>query len=135
MSLTKDTRASLRNRDNYTGIALSCALWKTIDIWITKKHGDVLWSCDLQKKIIIFKEDHYIVMCTAMLKEMVSNYTEHNSDVYVWLLDPSKSFDRVEYNKLFQLLLDRKLPAIIIWLILDGYITTRKYVLWNSAFY
>lgn len=74
-------------------------------------------------------------MCTAMLKEMVSNYTEHNSDVYVWLLDPSKSFDRVEYNKLFQLLLDRKLPAIIIRLILDGYITTRKYVLWNSAFY
>ncbi len=82
-----------------------------------KKYSDVLRSCHLQ---LAFK-GHFTIMCTAILKETISHNMKHNSKVYVFLLDASKAFDRVEYGKLFQLLLGRKLPTLIIRSILDGY--------------
>ncbi len=97
VSIPKENRASVRNGDNYRGIALSCALCQIIDIWIMKKYGDVLRSCDLQ---FAFKEGHSRVMCTAMLEQTISHYMKHNSDVYVCILDSSKAFDRVEYANL-----------------------------------
>ncbi len=44
-----------------------------------------------------------------------------------------QALDKVEYGKLFQLLLDRKLPALIIIMILDGYSRQRIYVQWNGV--
>ncbi len=72
-------------------------------------------------------------MCTAILKETISHYMKHNSEVYVCLLDAFKAFDRVKCGKIIQLLLDRKLPALIIRLILDGYARQRIYVQWNGV--
>ena len=38
------------------------------------------------------------------------------------VLDASKAFDRVHYGKLFRILLSKKLPILIIRLILDSYL-------------
>ncbi len=37
------------------------------------------------------------------------------------MLDASKAFDKVHFGKLFNLLIDRMLPAIVICLLLDNY--------------
>ncbi len=119
------------NTDNHKGIALCCALCTIIDFWITKRHDDVLGICELQ---FAFKEGHSTVMCNGTLKEMISHFKEHNSEDYVFLLDASSAFDRVEYGKLFQLLLDRLLPKLTIKLILDGYTRQQIYVQWSGVF-
>ena len=46
-------------------------------------------------------------MCTALVKEVVSYYNGRNTNVYACLLDATKAFDCVRYDKLFELLLKR----------------------------
>ncbi len=49
------------------------------------------------------------------------------------MLDASKAFDKVHFRKLFKLLGDRKMPAIVIRLLLDKY--TRQHICtsWNCT--
>ena len=42
--------------------------------------------------------------------------------MYSCFLDVSKLFDKVHYGKLFNLMLKRSVPSVIVRLILDGYI-------------
>ncbi len=54
-------------------------------------------------------------------KETVQYYVNKRSSVYAGMLDGSKAFDEVRFGKLFKLLVDRKMPAILIRLLLDSY--------------
>ncbi len=66
------------------------------------------------------------------LKETTNHYMECNICV-ACLLDAYKAFDRVEFGKIFKLLLDMNLPTLIIRLILDGYTRQQIYVQYNSS--
>lgn len=52
----------------------------------------------------------------------------------MYFLDASKAFDRVEYGKLFQLLIDRRLPSHIIRLLLNMYTGQQVRVFWNGIY-
>ena len=65
--------------------------------------------------------------------ETVSHFTEGGSNVYACLLDASKAFDKVNYEKLFTLLLNRKMPAIFLRLILDSYLRQYMMTKWNNC--
>ena len=54
------------------------------------------------------------------------------SNVYSCFIDASKAFDRVHYGKLFDLLLARKTPAIVLRYLLDSYSRQYAYVKWNN---
>ena len=56
---------------------------------------------------------------------------DRGSNVYAYLLDTSKAFDRVHYGKLFSLLLNRKMPAFFIRLILDSYLRQTTCTKWK----
>ena len=129
-SIPKDLRGDMCNKDNYRGIALCSALCKLVDILIIEKHGDVLFTSELQ---FAFKPRHSTNMCTAVLKEVCSYYNCNNTDVYLCTLDASKAFDRVHYGKLFSLLRDRKLPAVVVRLLLDMYTRQRMCTTWNGT--
>ena len=43
------------------------------------------------------------------------------------------NFDRVHYGKLFNILLYKKVPFVIIRLLLDAYIRQEAMVMWNSC--
>ena len=60
-------------------------------------------------------------MCTLALKEVVNYYTSRRGRVYCCLLDASKAFDRVRFDKLFAILQHRDIPAGIIRLLMDMY--------------
>ncbi len=49
------------------------------------------------------------------------------------MLDASKAFDKVHFGKPFNLLMDRKLPAIVIRLLLDNYTIQNICAIWNGA--
>ena len=68
-----------------------------------------------------------------MLKETVSYYNARGSTIYVCLLDASRAFDRVNFGKLFNCLLDIGLPAIITRMLLDCYTRQKIFTKWNNT--
>ena len=67
-----------------------------------------------------------------LLKETISYYTRSDSSVYCVLLDATKAFDRIIYVKLFQKLIDRKLPAIVLRFLVNLYSEQAMCVQWDS---
>ena len=51
--------------------------------------------------------------------------------MYSCFLDDSKAFDKVNYGKLFNLLIKRSVPSVILRLIHDGYIRHRMCAQWE----
>ena len=86
-------------------------------------------TSDLQ---FAFKEHHSTVLCGAVLIETVSYFRERGSDVYCCLLAASKAFARINYGKLFNLLLRRGKLPIIVRLILLCYTRQSVSVEWNK---
>ena len=129
VSIPKDKGKDLSNSSNYRGIALCDALAKLFDIWILHKYSETLSTSDYQ---FAFKQNHSTVLCTSVLKEIISYYTNNGSSVYVCLLDASRAFDRIHFGKLFHVLLDKGLPAIVIRVLLDCYTNQNVYCRWNS---
>ena len=67
---------------------------------------------------------------SSVLLATATYFTTRNTDVYECLLDASKAFVRANFGKLFMLLLQRNMPAIIVRYVLDCY--TRQLLLYNG---
>ena len=130
VSVPKDNRDSLVSSDNERGISLVNSMCKLIDIIIIEKCQVYLHTSDLQ---FSFKSEHSTNMCTAVFTETVSYFVDRGSNVYACLLDASKAFDRVHYGKLFSLLLNRKMPAFFIRLIIDNYLRQTTCTQWKGV--
>ena len=57
---------------------------------------------------------------------------QNDSDLFSCLLDFSKAFDLVNFEKLFRRLIDRKFPFIYLRLLLFIYRNQKCYIRWNS---
>ena len=55
----------------------------------------------------------YEHQCTFVVNETIQYYINNNSHVFATLLDASRAFDRVEYIKLFRLLLSKGICPVI----------------------
>ena len=81
-----------------------------------------------------FKKDHSTVMCNFTTKEVINYYINNGSKVYACLIiDASKAFDRLRYDKLFKLMLDRGMPCIIIRSMLDIYEKQKVRTTWEGC--
>jgi hypothetical protein len=129
-SIPKDTRGNICESDNYRGIALSSCLCKIQDIVIMNRYSKQLSTSEMQ---YAFKGKHGTTMCTLMLKEVLSYFRRNESDVYLGMIDASKAFDRVRHDKLFLLLIERKLPPVIIRIMLDSYKRQKLCTTWRNC--
>ncbi len=68
------------------------------------------------------------------MHETVSYYVYNGTNVYGLLLDASKAFDRVNYCKLFRLLLDRGFCRMYSRLLLNMYTNKKLHVIWQDEF-
>ncbi len=64
--------------------------------------------------------------------ETITYYRHHNTDVYVLLLNASQAFDKVNYVKLFKLLLSRNINPMVIRCILYMYTNQNLNIKWNN---
>ncbi len=85
------------------------------------RYRDKLSTSGLQ---FSFKSGHSTVMCCLALKETVNYYWNRHSNVHVALIDASKAFDRVRYDRLFKLFMIRT--------IMDMYERHDSRVVWNN---
>jgi hypothetical protein len=127
--IPKNKRKSLNDSDNYRGIALSSAIGKLFDWLMLMSNKSVLKSSNLQ---FGYKEGHSTTHCTFVLNEVINHYNRKHSDVYVILLDASKAFDRVNYVKLFKLLIDNGICPLVAHFLDLMYTNQLVRVKWNS---
>ncbi len=72
-------------------------------------------------------------MCSTVLKDIVQYYKSNGSPVYGCVLDASKAFDRIKYDKHFEILLERHFPVRYISLLIDRYINQNIGVQWGNS--
>ena len=127
--IPKDRKKSLCSSDNYRAIALNSILCKILDIIFISKESHALFSCDQQ---FGFKAGLSTTHCTFVLQETVAFYNYNHTNVYSLLLDASKAFDRVEYCKLFDKLLERNMSPLVLRLLLYMYTNQQLMVQWDN---
>jgi len=127
--IPKGKHANLTESVSYRGIAWSSIFGKIFDLVLLFRYSEGLMSCDLQ---FGFKAHRSTDMCTMILKESVAYYVNNGSSVYCWFLDATKAFDRVEYCKLFRMLMKRQLPSVVLRLLCNMYLNHMTLVEYNG---
>ena len=127
--LIKDTRGKRQCSDNYRALTIGTGMAKILDIVILNQQKDKLSTSNLQ---FGFKEKSSTTMCTFMALETIERYKNNGNEVHVVLLDASKAFDRVDYIKLFNKLLDRGMCPLTVRLLLNMYTKQKLQVKWNN---
>jgi hypothetical protein len=128
--IVKDKNEDLSSVDNYRPIALTTASSKLFELIILDKLSTHLQTHDNQ---FGFKSKHSTDMCVYILKQTISYFSECNSPLYVTYLDASKAFDRVNFYKLFDKLLLKRVPEIFVRLLLYWYTHQEFTVRWGHT--
>lgn len=127
--LVKDKRKSVNDSNNYRAIALSSPLSKIFDWIILNKNSSLYNTSDLQ---FGFKPHSSTTQCTFALTETINYFKQNNSDTYVLLLDATKAFDKVNYTKLFELLINKGLNPLLVRCLIFMYTNQHLNVTWNN---
>ena len=128
--LIKNSRGKKQSSDNYRSLTIGTGLAKLLDIVILNQQSEKLKTCDQQ---FGFKEKSSTTMCTFMALETIEHYKANGGNVHTLLLDASKAFDRVDYVKLFDKLLDRGMCPLTVRLLLSMYTKQKLQVKWNRC--
>ena len=128
--IVKDPNGDISTSKNYRGIAISSLVLKILDNCILLLFGDLLSNDALQ---LGFQKGCSTVQCTWAVQETISHYLQGGSEVFCCLLDFSKAFDKVNFAQLFDKLVERRIPAVVLRLILFIYLHQVCFIRWNSV--
>ena len=129
--IIKNKRKTVNDSSNYRSVALSSIVGKIMDNVILTKFQHQFKCSDYQ---FGFRQNHSTTKCTFVIKEVIQYYRNKNCNAYLMLLDASQAFDRVDYVKLFQLLLKRGMCPIITRFLLNIYTNQTLCVRWGNIY-
>ena len=115
--------------DSYRAIAGSSIILKLIDNIIILLWGDLLASDSLQ---FGFKTMSSTTQCSWLVSEVTSQYIRSGTPVITTLLDCSKAFDKCKFVPLFEKLLERNVPSIIVRMLIFVYTQQEAWVKWGA---
>ena len=131
ISIPKDAKPYLSNVDKYR-ISLSNSINKVFDYVIIDLYQDNFMSSDMQ---FAYKTQHSTALCSVVFFKTLPYYRQNGSQGFSCLLDASKAFDRsIHYEKLFNMLIGRNLPAFIICILFGSYTKQEFRAMWNSGY-
>ena len=128
--IVKNKHKSVNKSTNYRGIALSSIIAKLMDIIIMEKESSVIQSSDFQ---FGFKEKSSTTQCTFVMNEVIQYYMNNAGTVYAAHLDASKAFDSVKFDKLFELLIERKMCPLTARFLAFVYMNQSCCLKWGSS--
>ena len=129
--LVRNRRKCISNSDNYRAIALNSSLCKILDYIFIEYFKDIFSSSDYQ---YAYKKNFSTSLCTFNVMETIQYYVSRGSSVIATLLDCSKAFDRVKYDKLFKILVNRGLCPLVTRLLIVMYSRIEGQVKWNDMY-
>ena len=129
--IVKDKKGDISSKDNYRPIAITSVISKILESCILKRYSHLLNTSYNQ---FGFKDNLSTDMCIFSLKHVIDYYSNMSSPVYLCYLDASKAFDRLNYWILFDKLLERKIPKIIVRILVYWYSNQEFLVRWGSHF-
>ena len=130
--IVKDKLGDLCSSSNYRSIAISSLILKLIDWIILINYGHLLKNNEFQ---FGFQKLSNTSLCSWVVYETIDQYIRNGSVVYGCLLDCTKAFDTVEHSRLFQKLIDAKMPLIIVRLLITIYKRQTENVRWKGIHY
>ena len=95
-------------------------------------HKNHLYSCRSNDFQFGFQKLSNTSLCSWVVYETIDQYLMNGSIVYGCLLDWIKSFDTVEHSRLFQKLIDSKMPLIIVRMLITIYRRQTTNVRWKG---
>ena len=116
--IPKGRYRNLTDSNNYRGIALSSVFGKILDFIFLNRYSVKLCTSEIQFGCKAKRSTNH---CSMVLKEAIAYYVNNSSTVYCTMLDATKAFYKVEYCKLFRLLISRDLPSAWLRLLLNIY--------------
>ena len=129
LPIIKDKLGSFEDSSNYRSIAISSVILKLFDWVLILLYNDKLHLDHLQ---FSYQKNCSTSMCTWMVIETIDYFMRNGSDVFVCTMDMSKAFDNVRHSLLFNKLLERGIPPIILRFIIYMYEVQTANVRWNS---
>ena len=97
--------------DSYRAIAGASQLLKLFEYVILIIWGDILQTDSMQ---FGFKPGTSTTQCTWLVNEVTTYFMRRGTAVTACLLDCSKAFDKCRYDKLFNKLINKGLPVIVV---------------------
>jgi hypothetical protein len=109
--LLKANKRAVSNVSSYRLIASVPVFLKVFDYAVLNKYQHCLHT---NMRQFGYKKGHSPAIANLLVKETINHYVSNNSPVYGCFLDASKAFDCVNRTKLFNTLLDRGIPPVIV---------------------
>ena len=128
--IPKNMQKSLSDSNNYRAISKNSIVSKIIDYVIIDLIPDNMTTSDFQ---FGYKKGFSTSLFSFLVSETIQYYRSRGSNVYMVSLDATKAFDRVQFTKLFNTLIERNICPLIIRLIMNIYLTSSASVKWNSS--
>ena len=128
--IIKSKTGNSSDKNNYRPIALVTACSKIFELCLLEIIELYLDTHDNQ---FGFKKQHSTDMCIFTLKSVIKYYTRQNTPVFSCFLDASKAFDRVNHWKLFRKLITRKVPLMIVRMLIFWYSKQEMCIKWGQA--
>jgi hypothetical protein len=128
--LVKCKGGDLTDANNYRAITSSNACTKILESAMMNK---VTNQHDADKYQFGFRKGHSTGQCTSVLKNVVDYYTTRGSHVFTCFIDFRKAFDRVNYWKLFNKLLDDNVSYDVVALLSFWYSHQHVNVKWRAV--
>ena len=128
--LLKDKSKDAAASSNYRPISINTAASKIFERIILNRIENNLST---EYNQFGFKKHHSTDMCIWSFKEIVTYYQNLNSSVFACFIDIKSAFDKVNYVKLFQKLIERNVPKYIIKVLYNWYVQQKIYVKWGNC--
>ena len=98
---------------------------------MTDRYGHLLKTSDFQFGFQPFSSTS---LCSWMVFETIDSYLRHGSTVYGCLLDCTNAFDTIKHSKLFEKLIDARVPPIVNRILICVYRKQTAKVRWNGYY-
>ena len=129
LPLLKNSLKNPADVSSYRAIAGSSLILKLFDQVVLILWGHLLQSDPLQ---FGYKTGYSTTQCSWFVMETASYFIRKKTPVIVTLLDCTMAFDKCRFDVLFEKLLERKLPPIVLRVLLYVYQEQYAWVKWGN---